>query len=74
MSDTHNQLPGKGLLGWLGRQVGYVKGAVKHDVGGPKTIYKQQRVEEVPLPKQPNVTLRRTTIDEVVQHDGPQQS
>ncbi|HEV7301497.1 MAG TPA: hypothetical protein VGN72_19190 [Tepidisphaeraceae bacterium] len=62
------KLPGKGLFGWLGRQIGYVSGAVKRDVGAPRTIYKQQKVEERPLPQQPNVTLRRTTIDEVVQH------
>ena len=30
-----NKLPGKGLLGWLGRQVGYVRSAVKAEpVGG----------------------------------------
>ena len=26
-----DKLPGKGLLGWMGRQVGYVKKAVKTD-------------------------------------------
>lgn len=70
MSSNNDQLPGKGLFGWLGRQVGYVSGAVKRDVKGPTTIYKQRKVEEKPLPQQPNVTLRRTTIDEVLRHDG----
>jgi len=61
-------LPGKGFLGWLGRQVGYVKGAVKQDVTrDPKTIYSNRKVEEQPLPEKPNVTLRRTTIDEVIE-------
>jgi len=60
------RLPGKGLLGWLGRQVGYVKRAVKADVGGPETVYRDQRVEEARLPQEPDVTLRRTTIDEVI--------
>jgi hypothetical protein len=56
---------GKGLWGWLGRQVGYVSKAVKTDVGN-KTVYRDSRVEERPLPGDPNVKLRRTVIDEVV--------
>jgi hypothetical protein len=59
------QLPGKGLLGWLGRQVGYVKRAVKADVTR-QTIYRDERVEEAKLPQDPSVTLRRTTVDEVI--------
>ena len=58
-------LPGKGFLGWLGRQVGYVKRAVKADVTR-ETVYRDERVEEAPLPQDPNVTLRRTTVDEVI--------
>jgi hypothetical protein len=57
--------PGKGLLGWLGRQVGYVKRAVRTDVTR-QTVYREQRVEEAKLPQDPNVTLRRTTVDEVI--------
>lgn len=30
-----NELPGKGFLGWLGRQVGYVSKAVKQPVTPP---------------------------------------
>ena len=67
MSDAREQRPCKGLFGWLGRQVGYIAGAVKHDVGGPKTVYRTSKVDEQPLPEQPNVTLRRTTIDEVIE-------
>jgi hypothetical protein len=68
LSDNRGQLPGKGLFGWLGRQIGYVTGAVKHDVSRhPRTIYVERKVQEQPLPQQPNITLRRTTIDEVIE-------
>jgi hypothetical protein len=68
LSDNRGQLPGKGLFGWLGRQIGYVSGAVKRDVTRePKTVYVNRKVQEQPLPDQPNVTLRRTTIDEVIE-------
>jgi hypothetical protein len=84
MSDSPSNLPGKGLFGWLGRQVGYVSGAVKAKPGAPakvrpkpaqapspkpaapKVIYRDDKVEEVPHPTEPGVTLRRTIIDEVV--------
>jgi len=58
--------PGKGFLGWLGRQVGYVTKAMKANVGGPKTVYRDETVEEQPLPDDPNIILRRTTTDEVI--------
>ena len=57
--------PGSGFLGWLGRQVGYVRHAVKKDVT-QKIVHMEKKVEEVPLPQDPNVTLRRTVIDEVI--------
>jgi hypothetical protein len=63
-ADTNK--PGKGLLGWLGRQVGYVKQAVKTDVTTPATIYREAHVEEKDHPQDPNVKLRRTVIDEVI--------
>jgi hypothetical protein len=56
---------GKGLLGWLGRQVGYVTKAIKTNVAA-RTVYRDTRVEEKSLPHEPNVKLRRTVIDEVV--------
>jgi hypothetical protein len=64
-------LPGHGLLGWLGRQVAYVRKALGTDVSGKdasgsKTIYRDCKVEEKPLPQDPKVKLRRTVIDEVV--------
>ncbi|MGD0464103.1 MAG: hypothetical protein ABSB74_16600 [Tepidisphaeraceae bacterium] len=65
-SKPPRQLPGKGLLGWLGRQVAYVRQAMKSDVSASKTIYRDCKIEEKPLPQDPNVVLRRTVIDEVV--------
>jgi len=64
-------LPGKGLLGWLGRQIGYVRKAAKTDVLDSKTIYRDCKIEEKQLPQDPNVKLRRTTIDEVVVDSKP---
>jgi hypothetical protein len=64
--DPQHPKPGKGLLGWLGRQVGHVRKAITTDVGAPETIYRDKKVEEQPLPQDPNVKLRRTVIDEVV--------
>jgi hypothetical protein len=59
--------PGKGFLGWLGRQIGHVKKAVKTDVARePKVVYRDGTVEEAPHPSEPGVKLRRTTIDEVI--------
>jgi hypothetical protein len=60
-----NGLPGKGLLGWLGRQVGYITRAARKDVTR-QTVYRDRKVQEAPLPQDPNVKLRRTTIDEVI--------
>lgn len=56
---------GKGLWGWLGRQVGHVSKAVKADVG-KQTVYRESTVEEKAHPSDPNIKLRRTVIDEVV--------
>jgi len=69
MPDTPHNSPGNGFLGWLGRQVGHVKKAVKTDVTPPapsKTIYRDCKIEERQLPQDPNVKLRRTVIDEVI--------
>lgn len=63
MSDS---LPGKGLFGWLGRQVGHVKKAMHVDVADRKITYRKQEVAEVDHPEQRGVKLRRTTIDEVI--------
>lgn len=64
------QLPGEGLWGWLGRQLGYVTRAVKTEVNeaGEEqvVVHRQERVEEKELPGQQGVVLRRTTTDEVV--------
>ena len=59
------QLPGGGWWGWLGRQIGYVTGAVKKDVT-KEVVHRQENVQESPLPGRPDVKLRRTVIDEVI--------
>lgn len=64
--NNNERRPGKGLLGWLGRQVGYVRRAVHEDIGGPKVVYREKEVAEVQHPTQPEVTLRRTVVDEVI--------
>jgi hypothetical protein len=57
------------FFGWLGRQVGFVKKAVQTDVTKtPKVVYRDQNVQEVSHPEQPNMKLRRTTIDEAIVH------
>jgi hypothetical protein len=66
LKKPRQSLPGDGLLGWLGRQVAYVRKALKTDVATSKTIYRDTKIEEKPLPQDPNVKLRRTVIDEVV--------
>ena len=59
------RLPGNGWWGWLGRQFGYVTKAVKTDVA-KEVVHRQEHVEEAKLPDRPDVTLRRTVIDEVI--------
>jgi hypothetical protein len=61
-----NPLPGNGLFGWLGRQVGHLKKAIHTDPAGPQVAYRNENVEEAEHPEQPGVKLRRTTIDEVI--------
>jgi hypothetical protein len=58
----------KGFMGWLGRQVAYVKHALETDVTKPaqQVVYRKLDTQEHPHPEHPNVTLRRTTIDEVI--------
>jgi hypothetical protein len=61
---------GRGLFGWLGRQVGYVARAIKTNVTA-RTVYRDTRVEERSLPHDPDIRLRRTVIDEVVVKKNP---
>jgi len=76
--------PGRGFLGWLGRQVGYVSKAAKTPVGAAdapppaapvdqqaKVVYRNDTVSEAPHPDDPNLKLRRTIIDEVVVDPKP---
>ena len=61
----------KYFFGWLGRQIGYVKKAVKAEVPEPpKKVYQNKTIEEAPHPDDPNITLRRTVIDEAVEKKG----
>ena len=63
MSDRDDEpLPGKGLFGWLGRQVGHVRAAVRHD---PMTLAKRTIVDDRRDPDRPGIVFRRTTTDEV---------
>jgi hypothetical protein len=62
--------PGRGFLGWLGRQVGYVKKAVQTDPAAEKKLFENKRVEEAPHPENPNIKLRRTVIDEAIEKKG----
>jgi hypothetical protein len=81
-----DERPGRGFLGWLGRQVGYVSKAIKAPVPGapeakatvekavpqePKVLYRNDTVSELPHPDDPNLKLRRTIIDEVVVEPKP---
>jgi len=59
-------LPGKGLFGWLGRQIGYVSKAVKTDTKQSKKLYENHTIQEQLHPADPNLKFRRTTIDEVI--------
>lgn len=61
----------KTFLGWLGRQIGAVKGAVQKDVEAPKVLYRKTTVHEAPLPDRPDEKLRRTVTDEVVRDAQP---
>src|SRR5450755_2600799 len=69
-NDPPTPPPGKGLWGWLGRQIGYVAKAVKTDVAAPKIVYRDDQVSEAPHPTDPNLKLRRTVIDEVIEKKG----
>ena len=73
MDKEQRKPAGECLFGWLGRQVGHVKKAVKTDVTkkpastpAPKVVYRDDKVEEAPHPTDPGVKLRRTVIDEVI--------
>ena len=56
----------RNIANWFGRQVAHIKAGIDEDVEAKKVIYRNDHVEEAKLPDRPNVTLRRTTIDEVI--------
>ena len=67
--------PQSSLLGLLARQFGGIVKALKTPVQKPadsNTLYRDCKIEEHPLPDDPNVTLRRTVIDEVIVKKGSQ--
>ena len=66
MPDSPSNLPGKGLFGWLGRQVGYVSGAVKAKPAAPaKTKAAQKPAATTPDPAAPKVIYRDDKVEEV---------
>lgn len=77
MPDKQQPQGTSGFWQWLGRQVGHVKKAVETNVeaeaerqaqGDPENqvVYQNETVQELPHPENPNLKLRRTTIDEVI--------
>ncbi len=54
----------KNFMGWLGRQVGYVKKAVVTPV--PEVVYRKETVNEARVEGTSDHVMRRTTVDEVV--------
>jgi hypothetical protein len=57
------------FFGWLGRQIGYVKGAAKPQGAAPKVLYERKTVQESQLADRPDEKLRRTVIDQVVRNE-----
>jgi hypothetical protein len=64
MPDSPSNLPGKGLFGWLGRQIGYVSGAVKTSPGAPAKP-KPTPAAPQPKPAAPKVIYRDDKVEEV---------
>jgi hypothetical protein len=65
MPNQPNQpLPGKGLFGWLGRQVGYVSGAVKAKPGAAATAAKPAAPKPDAPPPSPKVIYRDDKVEE----------
>jgi hypothetical protein len=60
--------PGKGAFGWLGRQIGYVRRALRSKPGETK-VFERRVTQQRAHPNHPNLVLRRTTIDQVVQQE-----
>ena len=73
MPKPSDNQPGRGLFGWLGRQVGHVAKAVRTDVvpPPPAVVHRAEVVQESPHPTRPGVVLRRTTVDEVIVDPKP---
>jgi hypothetical protein len=61
-----DKLPGKGLLGWLGRQVGYVKKAVQVDPAAlpPPKKAPPPSATDAQQPEAPTVVYREGRVEE----------
>src|SRR5215218_7059661 len=62
-----DKLPGKGLLGWLGRQVGYVKKAVQVDPAAlppPKKSPPPPKAAAAGVAEPPTVVYREGRVEE----------
>ena len=65
MPDSPSNLPGKGLFGWLGRQVGYVSGAVKaKPAARAKPEASHPPPASAPPPTSPKVVYRDDKVEE----------
>ena len=53
------------LLGWLGRQIGHVKKAVKTDVTKPRPAPAPKAAAAAPKPAKPKVIYRDNKVEEV---------
>jgi hypothetical protein len=55
--------------------MGHIVKAIASPIQPPdasKTLYRERTVNECPLPEDPDVTLRRTVIDEVIVNKKPE--
>jgi hypothetical protein len=52
------------LAQWLGRQIGYVKAAIRADVSTTRVVGRRVTSEAKPVSR--GITARRTVIDELI--------
>jgi hypothetical protein len=65
MPTPPSHLPGKGLFGWLGRQIGYVSGAIKAEPRAPEKPAAAPKSPPPPKSAAPNVVYRDDKVAEV---------
>jgi hypothetical protein len=76
-----DKLPGDGLMGWLGRQIGHVKKAIKSDPqsatsapsvsADPSPSDTSQPRADTPANASPNVIYRQDRVDEAPHPENP---